>query len=219
MKSKKIKIFFKMALFVVLFLFSVSFISGYFSSRVKMYVKQKAQLEASNLISTTIKTEVLPNIDLENMVKFIIGENNKVESIFVNTYQVNQIAAEISENIGDLLRNFDSQDLKNLSLPLGIILSDTLFSNLGPPINIKIYPIGSIMVDIVSGCEHYGINNSLFTISISVRVIFVTIIPLQRDEVEVAMHIPLIVQIIQGEVPRYYYSNKNNDYIPYPIID
>jgi len=219
MKSKKIKTFIKTTLIVVLFLFCVNFVSGYFSQRVKMYVKQKAQLEASNLISKTIKTEVLPNIDLENMVKIIIGENNKVESIFVNTYQVNQIAAKISENLSDLLRSFDSQELNNLSLPLGIILSDTLFGDLGPSVNIKIYPVGSIIVDIISECEHYGINNSLLTIFVSVHVMFATIIPFQHDEVQVAMEIPLIVQIIQGEVPRYYYSNKNNDFIPYPIND
>jgi len=218
MKIKKIKIFVITTLLVGLILMAINFISGYFSQRVKIYIKQKVQLEASNLISTTIKTEVLPHIDLDNMVK-IIGEENKIESVFINTYQVNKITSEISENLGNMMRNINERDFDNLYLPMGIILSDTLFSNLGPNINIRIYPVGSIIVDILSDCEHYGINNSLLTIYVKVRIIFAAVIPFQRSEVEVQAHLPLIVQIIQGVVPRYYFNSSSDEYIPYPIIE
>lgn len=219
MNYKRIKSLSKGILIIVIILLIITFVSGYFSERVKIYIQQKTQLEASNLISSTIKNEVLPYIDLENMVKIIEGENNKVESIFVNTYCVNEITSAVSEYLGNLVANLENTELNNLSLPLGIILSDTLFGNLGPLINIRIYPVGSITVDTVSTCEHYGINNSVLKIAVAVRVIFMTVIPLQKGEVEVTAEIPLIVQIIQGEVPRYYFSSKNSEYIPYPLIE
>ncbi len=219
MKLGKYKILFKTALFIGLFLFCVSFISGYFSERVKTYVKQQATLAATNLLSEAIKSEVLPNIDLDNLIKFITNENNKVESVFVNTYQINQIAAQISGKLSELLRDFDSRELENLRLPLGIILSDTLFGSLGPAINIRILPVGSAVVDIVSKCENHGINKTLLTIEVNASVLFAVIIPLQKNEVRVDMHIPLIVHIVQGEVPRYYYNNKDSEFIPHPIME
>ena len=217
MKRKNIKPLIKLLLVIFIFFIIIAFVSGYFSIRVKSYIKQKTRLEASNLLSETIKREVLQYINLEDMVKIIKDDNNKIESIFVNTYQVNQISSKVSECLGELVGNLENNELKSLSLPLGVIFSDTLFGNLGPAIKIRIYPIGSITVDVISKCEQYGINNSLLTIYVDVCVWFTSIIPFQREEIEVTTKIPIVVQTIYGEVPRYYYNNRNNDFIPYPI--
>lgn len=219
MKLRKFRILFKTAVFVGLFVFIVSFVSGYFSERVKMYVAQKAQLVASDLMSETIKTDVLPYINLDNLIKFVTDDENNVKSIFVNTYQVNQIAAQVSGRLAALLRSFEGSELKSLELPLGIILSDTLFGSRGPAIAIRIFPVGSVVVDVVSTCENHGINNTLLTVAVTARVVFTAIIPLQKNEVEVDVWIPLVVHIVQGEVPRYYYANKDSEFIPHPIIE
>ena len=92
-----------------------------------------------------------------------------------------------------------------------------LFYDLGPNINIKIYPVGSVKCDVRSVIEEYGINNSVFRLEIEVRVAFAVVIPLQRDEIEVVSSIPIVVQIIQGEVPRYYFNSREGKFIPMPL--
>jgi len=215
---RKTKLFLKITLFVLISFFIINFISGYFSERVRVYVKQKTILEASSIISKTIKSQVLPNIDMDNLVKTTTNnETEKIESIFINTYQVNKIMADTTDEIQNVINNLNNEDLNRLKLPFGVIISDTLFNDVGPNVSIVMYPIGSVECDVITKYENYGINNTILTIDIKVSVSFTTMIPLRKDEVTVITNIPIVVQVIQGEVPRYYYYNTDSQFIPHPI--
>jgi sporulation protein YunB len=218
MKFKRIIAFLKFLIIFIIIFFVITFLQGYFSDRIRLYIRQKAILHISDIVATTIQTEVLPSIDLENLVKTTNNENQQVESIFINTNQVNKIMALTSRSIADKMKQIDQNpDLVNLTMPLGEIISDVLFNDLGPNLSINIRPIGSVECDVITNYDHYGINNTLLTINIQAKVLFATLIPFQKDEVEVVTEIPIVVQIIQGEVPRYYYNNSNSEYIPQPI--
>lgn len=207
MNSKKIVFFIKLFTYIFIILFIITFISNYFSDRVKTYIKQKATLESSMIIASAIEREVLSNIDLDNLIITVKSENENIDSIYINTYQVNNILALTTSSITSQLNNLENQDLEQLTLPLGIILSDVLFYDLGPEIKIKLYPVGAVKCDVKSVIEEYGINNSIFRLEIDVSVSFAVVVPLQREEIEVNTAIPVVVQIIQGEVPRFYFSS------------
>lgn len=214
MKLKKIKIFCQLLLFVGTVLIVISFISGYFSQRVAIYIKQKATLLSSSYIEEAIREEVIPTIDVEQLIMTkTIGD--KVDSVYINTNQVNSIIANVNSSLQNNIYNDDGLDaLTNLTLPLGIIFSETLFTNLGPEISIDILPVGSFKSDIVTNIQEYGINNSLLTIDIVVKINFETIVPLNKQGIEVVTNIPIVVQLIQGSIPNYYYHNTNSEFIP-----
>lgn len=214
MNSKKIVFFIKLFTYIFIILFIITFISNYFSDRVKTYIKQKATLESSMIIASAIEREVLSNIDLDNLFITVKSENENIDSIYINTYQVNNILALTTSSITSQLNNLENQDLEQLTLPLGIILSDVLFYDLGPEIKIKLYPVGAVKCDVKSVIEEYGINNSIFRLEIDVSVSFAVVVPLQREEIEVNTAIPVVVQIIQGEVPRFYFSSKDGKILP-----
>ena len=214
MNSKKIVFFIKLFTYIFIILFIITFISNYFSDRVKTYIKQKATLESSMIIASAIEREVLSNIDLDNLIITVKSENENIDSIYINTYQVNNILALTTSSITSQLNNLENQDLEQLTLPLGIILSDVLFYDLGPEIKIKLYPVGAVKCDVKSVIEEYGINNSIFRLEIDVSVSFAVVVPLQTEEIEVNTAIPVVVQIIQGEVPRFYFSSKDGKILP-----
>ena len=214
MRAKKVIIFIKLFTYVLVILLVINFISGYFSERVKLYVKQKATTHASMVIANAINEEVLPNINLDNLFQTVSSDNQKIDSIYINTYQVNDILSKTTLSITNQLNNLDSDDLNTLGLPLGIIISDVLFYEMGPNINIKIYPVGAVVADVKSVVEEYGINNSIFKLEIEVKVSFAVVIPLQKEEVDVTTSIPIVVQIIQGDVPRFYFNGGVNGIIP-----
>lgn len=217
MKVKKFVLFLKITIYILIILLVINFVSGYFSSRVKLYIKQKATTTSSLIIANTINEEVLPSIDLNNLINTVSSDNENIDSIYINTYQVNKILSVTTQSISNKLNNLNDEELNNLALPLGLIISDVLFYDLGPNINIKIYPVGSVKCDVKSVIEEYGINNSVFRLEIEVRVAFAVVIPLQRDEIEVVSSIPIVVQIIQGEVPRYYFNSREGKFIPMPL--
>lgn len=214
MRVKKVIFFIKLLTFILVILIIINFVSGYFSERVNLYIKQKATTEASLIIAKSINDEVLPSIDLNNLINTVKSDNEKIDSIYINTYQVNNILAKTTTAISEQINNLDNKELTNLELPLGIIISDVLFYDMGPNINIKIYPVGSVKCDVKSVIEEYGINNSIFRLEIEVKVNFAVVVPLQKDEIEVKTSIPIVVQIIQGEVPRFYFNSTDGKIIP-----
>ena len=56
--------------------------------------------------------------------------------------------------------------------------------------------------------KSYGINNALFELYLKVDIEVDTVIPLRKDEINFTTNILLASQIIQGEIPYYYYSGN-----------
>lgn len=217
MRVKRAFKYIKIILIISFILFLLNFISNYFSRRVDVYVAQKARLEVSKIISETISASVLPYIDLDNLIK-MVGEDSEINSIYINTYQINEIMAKASLAIQNELNKIENDEqLNNLVVPFSIILGDFLLYEYGPDIYINIYPVGSALCDVVTTFNDYGINNTLLEISIIVDITLATVIPLQKQIIDVRTRIPIVVQVIQGKVPTYYYSNTNGEYLPNPV--
>ena len=184
-------------------MFLTQFINGYFSHRVEVYIEQKTTLYASNYIEEALRTNVAKQIPSEELYTMVTNKDDVVSAIYINTSKVNYILSMVHSSIQDSLQTLKDE---KLTLPFGIIFSETLFSNVGPYLKIRIIPIGSYVCDIVTTMNDYGINNSLFEIDIKVEIQINTILPLKKGTSIVNCNIPLVVQILQGSVPRYYYN-------------
>ena len=75
-------------------------------------------------------------------------------------------------------------------------------------INLKI--IGNVTSGIKSEVKEYGINNSLITISVEISVELLVILPISSDYVSITNYVPILVKIIQGNVPEIYGGNLIN---------
>lgn len=190
--------------------FIVSFLNGYYSERVEVYIENEARNYAMEMVEKSLREEVINKIEVSDIL--IVNE----KSIIVNTKNVNEIVSEVNKSLNNNIDYFENVD--DLKLPIGIVLSETL-SPFGPDINIDIYPISSFKTDLVTSVEEYGINNSLFKVEILVSFEFETLIPLNKNQVEVECKIPLVTQIIQGEVPYFYSYGKNDTLVPIGKID
>lgn len=190
MKRKKRK--HKVKLFICLILIGVSifFITGYFSDRVKVYVKQTATNNASIKIAEAINENILANMELDN-----IFEKDKG---YINTTSVNKILKEVNENISNNLNDYAYNKIK---IPLGLIFSEVLFSDSKLGLTIKTKPISSFVTDVVSKVEEYGINNSMITIEIVIKIEVMALIPLNEETFTVESHIPIAMLVMEGKIP------------------
>jgi len=211
---KKAKFFIIVFLIMFIFFAITGFISGYFSKRVTVYVNNKATVFCNKVIEEAIREEVVNNIDLENLVYFNKASDGTVKSVYINTKQVNTILSGVNKSIAS---NVEKIKKEKLQLPLGIIFSETLFYDLGPELEINIIPVGSAITDLTSTCTDYGINSSLLQVSITVKMMVETIIPLKKGSADINFTIPLIIQVINSDVPRYYYNT--NDVLPFINYD
>lgn len=206
---RKIKIYAFLFLLIFIFGFLLVFVDGYFSERVGVYMKSKAENHCASLVSDVLKEEVINIIDADELVTVNYKSENIVSNISVNTKIVNTFLKSVNEKLILSIKDIENG---NVSIPIGIILSDTLFGELGPNFDVKIVMLGSFKTDVYTELTEYGINSSLFEVFVKVSFSINAMIPLNKNLSTVDVRVPLVIQIINGEVPRYYYNT--NDIVP-----
>jgi len=198
---RKFKIYLMIIIISGILLFVLNFVTGYFGERVGVYITNKASVYSVAVIEEAIRDEVVDRIDVHELVIFQKDEKNVITNVNINTAIVNDILAHVNESV---ISSMQAIEEERLTLPLGIIVSDTLFGSLGPEFNIRLVPMGRAVTDVVAEVSPYGINSSLLEVSIKVKVNIETIIPLRKEVVEIDFNIPLVMQVINSDVPLFY---------------
>jgi sporulation protein YunB len=197
----------KLILFVAILLVLSFFVTrSYFNKTIQAYAVNKAKLHMSIIINEAISKEVVPNIVTEELMFFKTKENGHVTNVIIDVYQINNVIAKMTADMQWKLQNEVSKE--TLKLPLGVMLNHPFFNNLGPTVKIGLQMVGNVQTDIVTRTSPYGINNSLMEVLIKTEVSFLVIIPFREEEVTVTTHTPLVIKMIQGEVPQYYYNSS-----------
>lgn len=200
---------------IISFAIVANFTDNYFSETTSVYISKQADNLASNAVKDIITKTVVPKINMQEILTIKYNQN-KVESVIVNTKIVNEIMGDASELVDELLNTeYLEKELSELSLPLGMLISNSLFASSGPHIKIRIKPIGAYSADVYTDISTFGINNSLIEVYLNIVIDIVALIPLQYQTIRTETKIYLISQVVQGTVPNYYYGNGVNvDYIP-----
>lgn len=179
---------------------------------------------ASLLINNTLLNEISNNITIDDL--FIIKEDDEgnIISMDVNSLSTNKLLIKtntILEENFKYLENGEIEKLKmnNLNintskkgiiyeLPSGIIFDNVFLNNLFPKIPVRMNLVGSIFSKIVTDLESYGINNAIFKVNIQVTVNLKIVLPFTSKDVELIASIPVIIKIIEGDIPNYYFQNQ-----------
>ncbi|QVK21166.1 sporulation protein YunB [Mycoplasmatota bacterium] len=179
----------------------IKFIDGYFGDSVVTYVRHKAYNYTTSMIEQAIREQVLSDLDPTSLI--YVDSVDGTENIVVNTRQTSTIMGKVMKSVTEEVASLEDFSLE---LPLMLVFSDTLFTRIGPKLNIYIRPISSVKVDIKSRITDYPINNSLLEVILFTEVHFQTIIPFQKSDLIVENELPLLIEVISGDIPRYYYQ-------------
>ena len=87
------------------------------------------------------------------------------------------------------------------------IYNNTLFSNIGASIPLKISFLGSVNSNIEIKTKDYGINNLIVEAYLNINVKCYTTMPLGSKIHEISINELIFVDIIKGEIPNYYISD------------
>ncbi len=216
MKRNRLLKFLILLMIIIIPALMIKIIDNYFSERTTLYIIKQADNMASNAVKDIIKLAVIPKIDIDNIIIIKYKNDKSIDSVIVNTKIINEIMGDASELVDELLSEDILDDtLHELVLPLGYVISPTLFATRGPKIRIHIRPIGAYNADIYTEVSSYGINNSLIEVYLLIQIDIEALVPLQPKSFVSETKIYLVSQIIQGEIPKYYYgTDASINYIP-----
>jgi len=186
---------------------------------VMEYSKSEIKRISSIIINKSINDEIIKLIDVDKLFIVDKSSGDEIITVTLDSGVVNTITNAISDACENNLRLVEERkfsELKDFNIneqyfyvPSGIAFNNTFFNSLGPLIPIKLKIIGNVTSGLETEVKDYGINNSLITISVEVKVELMVILPLSTDYVSITNYVPIAVKMIQGKVPEYYGGNLN----------
>lgn len=169
--------------------------------------KKKSKTISNNIITKSVNDNVLKDMNKEEIFIEKRDNNGNVITTDFNSVILNQILNKITISVEKDLRELNNK--VSYRIPIGIIFNSSLLSNLGPKIPVKINLDGDVITSLNTEVKDYGINNALIKISVNVKVYMNVIIPFKTEEIIIETNIPIVMRIVEGEIPSYYYPINN----------
>lgn len=213
----------KVIAIISLIIIILMFLMSYISKNITPVFLNYAEVEARKFISSVINKAIAETRIDDSL--FIINEsNNEINTIDFDMNKVNEILTNISYNIQSSFKamdqglyidipGYDSEKLRKgviYELPSGLIFKNNLLSNIGPKIPIKLSMRGSIISNIDTSVTNYGINNAMIKVFINLNINQQVVLPFTLKKIEVNTSIPVIIKLVSGNIPNYYFGGMGN---------
>ncbi len=210
-RKNRLGIMIKVFIFVLILLVAVLYVN----KRVLPPVLKISEFQGINKATTTIDKAVNSTIEEMGITSsdfYIRSTQGSISNstFSANTVLINKLCANIGERV---LKEFEFEQNKIISLPLGVITGIEMFANSGPEVfNVSLKPKSNCIVDYETSFATAGINQVNFQVWINAKISVVVVNPLKESQVEVKRKIAVVNTVISGDVPYgvippYSYSN------------
>lgn len=197
------------------------------------YAEIEVNRLSSIIIGKIISNEINDSINLKDMFIITHDKNGKIKTIDYDSKIVNNILVVAvttirtnlkylsegkidkitSDNvIQELYEKYDKKKLEKgifYEVPFGVIFNNPYLSNLGPKVPVKFNLISDLSSNLNTKITNYGINNAIIETSLNIKVNILIALPIFSKKTEVGMSIPIVVKLIEGEIPNYYLNGYN----------
>lgn len=192
--------------FVIIVILIVTFttfiILNYITPMFEEMCYLRARLIAAQIVNKKTK-ESIENIDYNDLITIIRDNNGNITMVKANVISINRISAALTIDIQEALENKEQTLIK---IPLGSILGNQIFSNIGPNISVKINPSGLVTTDFKSEFIEAGINQTIHRIYLYTVCKVNIVTPIKTITNEITNEVMVAESVIVGPVPSSYYN-------------
>jgi len=160
----------------------------------------RAQQVAVMTMNQAVKEQV-GGQDYQSLVIIHKDSEGKIVLMQPDTLKLNQIASNTTIQVQEALGQLAEQ---SFSFPLGQAFNSPILSSYGPGIGFKIKPLGVVRTRIEDRFEAAGINQTRHRIYLTMESDFTLVLPLVSQPMSVSTTMPLVENIIVGDVPNTY---------------
>lgn len=180
---------------------------GYFNESISLYTEQVAIEYTEKVIESTMNSSMTDIMDDGSLMKQTLDNNGKVVYSSVDVGKVTKIRSMAATKVTEAIDVLQLQEkFKTVKLPLGYFFSRNIFLSNGIRVPINIHVVGSHSTNVLVSATSYGINSSIVEITLEITVSILVTIPFQESAIDVVTAIPLSIEVINSEVPKYYYN-------------
>lgn len=197
------------------------FIINDFAKRANNILLPMAEAKTRKVVTMIINSACSEDIIKDNLYVVNRNDNNEIEMITYNSFEVTKLINEVTFNIEKKIRDIEEgrinyygdSDNSNggiiATFPFGIVYGNAFFNNIGPKINLRLEILGDIMSNIETEVKPYGINNAYIEVRIHLTLTARIVLPFVSEKVVISNVIPISMTVVHGSVPDgYIYSYK-----------
>lgn len=173
-----------------------------------------ATARVSNLVTQSINSVVTQKmmegeIDYDKLISFEKDSNGQITALRSNMVVINRLQAEV---VSALIQKISALDTTDLSIPVGNLVGNSLFSGRGPRIPIRILSVSSASAVFANRFTSAGINQTRQQIVLEVKVQISILVPGYTTSTTVESQVNVAETIIVGSVPSSYtyFSNESD---------
>lgn len=160
-----------------------------------------AQQAAVMAMNQAVKEQLDGQLDYSSLMIIHKDEQGKIVLMQPETFKLNRLAAATTISVQQQLNQLAE---RSFSFPLGQAFKSPLLASYGPRVGFKIKPLGVVRTRIEDRFEAAGINQTRHRIYLSLESDLLLILPLVSQPLSVTTTMPLVENIIVGEVPSTY---------------
>ncbi len=180
---------------------------GYFNESITLYTEQVAREYTEQIIEKALNSSLVTIMSEGSLMTQVVDSSGKVVYSYVDVEKVTKIRSIAAGKVTEAISLLKIQEnFRTVELPLGYFFSRNIFLSNGIRVPININVIGSHSTDVLVSATSYGINSSIIEISLEIKVSILVAIPFQKSAIDIVTGIPLSIEIINSDVPKYYYN-------------
>ena len=220
-KKKKFGSYISLGLIIIIISLVCSFfIIDYFSRKSNEILLPMAESQVRKVVTMIINSACDEVLFGDNLYVINKDSNDEIKMITYNSFEVTKLINQVTSNIESKIRKIEEGEINYYGdndelggviaeIPIGVIFGNSLLSNIGPKIKVRLNFLGDIVSNIETEVKPYGINNAYVEMRIYLEVTARIVLPFASEKVVISNVIPLSMNIVQGNVPNgYIYSYK-----------
>lgn len=219
-------------LFFVIFGYSFIYINKKISPMLLKYAEIEIKKLSSIIINRAVSKQLVEDASIDDL--FLIEKDSTgniktidfnsivvnrflsttVNSIHLNLKQIEEGNIEFLELPEDIFVTYDPKKLKKgiiYEVPIGLLIHFPLMVNILPKVPIRYHLVGNISSNIHTSVTNYGINNALIEVDLQIKISMLSMLPLHTEEIIVENDIPLVIKLIEGKIPDYYFNGMERE--------
>lgn len=210
-KNKKRHLIIKIliAVFVIVFLVIgfLAYVRGNIMPAILTMSESSVKVMAVNAINNAAHMVVDSEMDYEDFVIIQKDKDDKIQFVQANTIKINRLTRDLANLCQSNIEKIEAQSVQ---IPLGAFTGSVVLSDMGPPVNIALLPIGSVQCDFTSFFEQVGINQTRHSIYVNIKTTISLVLPISSVPVNISTAILVCENVIVGEVPEFYFNGSGS---------
>lgn len=201
-------------LFIVSF-FSIRLFNHWIEPQLQIVARQQSSVAMNNIVTRIIQSL---SYDSSSLVWVERDEEGYITTVQMDTQSLNQLLYEMLQTIDQSLEaaqegavdpTLDQTLYENgviYQLPIGYLTHLPFLSSFGPKLSIRFRMLNDVSGHFQLSCEPYGLNNTLVELYLVIELKAEVLTVLSITQYTHTIEVPIVVEIIHGQVPQIYQS-------------